>query len=100
MAGDGVKIISVIVLMFIGMYLYAISSNLIADAREMRAMKKKLRKEQKLKEERIKKDEFRAEKRRLIKKRSDEIRKEFAWLDEINKKIKKKAEDRQEKISQ
>ena len=100
MAGDGVKILVVISLLFIGMYVYAISSNLIDDAKEMRTLKKKLKKEKKIRKERVHKDEIRAEKSRLIEKRSAEIKRQFRWLEKLNQKIKNKADHSQEKTSQ
>jgi uncharacterized membrane protein len=88
---SAVLILGIIALLFVGMYLYAISSNLIEDARGMRALKRKREKEEKLRQERIRKDEIRAEKRRAIERREREIKREFKWLEEFNDKINKKA---------
>ena len=85
-------ILGIIALLFIGMYVYAVSSNLIDDARAMRALKKKKKKEEDSEQEWIKKDEIRADKRRAIERRQREIKREFKWLEEMNEKIKEKAD--------
>ena len=88
---SAVLILGIIALLFVGMYLYAISSNLIEDAKGMRALKRKRGKEEKIRQERISKDEIRSEKRRAIERREREIKREFKWLEEFNDKINKKA---------
>ncbi len=96
MVMEVLKILALIALMFFGMYLYAISSNLIDDARELRALKRRKKKEQKLLEERIKRDEVRAENRRLMNKRSKEIKKELKRLETFNQNIRNKEVQKQE----
>jgi uncharacterized membrane protein len=86
-------ILGIIAALFFGMYLYAISHNLIEDAKEMRRLKKKREKEEKILEERIRKNELRAEKYRLIEKRRQEIAREFEWLERMNEKIRKKTSE-------
>lgn len=98
MVVDALKILALIALMFFGMYLYAISSNLIDDARELRALKRRKKKEAKLLEERIQRDEVRAENRRLMNKRSKEIKKELKRLEEFNQNIRNKEGRSQEKV--
>lgn len=88
-------ILGIIASLFIGMYIYAISSNLIDDAREMRRLKEKRQKEEKFLEERKRKNEMRAEKYRLIEKRRNDIKNEFKWLEEMNKKINERMSDSQ-----
>ena len=93
-------LLTTIISLFVGIYIYAASSTFMEKLEAKKARKKKLIKEEELRLRKVKNDEIRAEKRRLVEKRSEEIKKEFAWLEEINKKLKNKEDSSQEKISQ
>ena len=93
-------LLTIIISLFVGIYIYAASSTFIENLKAKKARKKKLIKEEELRLRRVKNDEIRATKIKLVEKRSEEIKKEFTWLEEINKKIKNKADNSQEKISQ
>ena len=83
--GGGTRIFIILVLMFIGMYCYSISYKYIRAAKQKRIQKAKFIKEGTLKLEKLRLQKIREEKTKLIALRSKEIKRQFKWLEGVNK---------------
>jgi hypothetical protein len=96
--GNWIILLSTIVFLFVGIYVYAASSTFLENLRGKKAYKNKLIKEEEIRLLKIKNDGIRAEKHRLIDERSSQIKEELAWLEELNQKINKKTGKQEEKV--
>jgi len=79
--------IAAIVLFFAAMYAYAYGFEYLENLKERRLLKERIKKEADFAQQRLLKAQLRQEKFKKLRKRSDEIKQEFARLAEFRNKV-------------
>jgi len=82
----GLRILIILVVMFVGIYFYSISYRYIRAAKQKKIRKHKLDKEEEYRQGKLKLQKAREEKEWDIELRRREIKRQFKWLEEMNKK--------------
>lgn len=82
----GLRILIILVVMFVGIYFYSISYRYIRAAKQKKIRKQKLDKEEEYRQGKLKLQKAREEKEWDIELRRREIKRQFKWLEEMNKK--------------
>lgn len=92
----GLRILTILVVMFVGMYFYSISYRYIRAAKQKKNRKHKLDKEEEFRDRKLNLQKTRDEKAWNIELRRKEIKRQFEWLEEMNQKIQNKKSQVQE----
>lgn len=86
---EGIILLLVIALFFLAMYIYAYGSTYYTAYKEERDRKRKIKnialRDEKLQQDILKKKEVRDEKDHAAKSRSEEIKRELEWLEELKR---------------
>lgn len=88
--GTGLILLLVLIVMFFGIYFYAISDKYILAAKQNKIRKAKLKKEDDFRREKLRLEKIREEKEWLVELRLKKIKRQFKWLEEMNQNIKSK----------
>jgi hypothetical protein len=90
--GNGMKMLLILALMFGGIYLFSISHRYFRTARRNKIKKTRLKKEDEFRQRKLRLQKSREEKAWLIELRRKEIKRQFKWLEGMNKMINIKQE--------